>query len=291
MDRLFAAYAALSGIALLFPHHAPGWIPLLLLHALVVAAGFRAPPFARVWRWAARRGPRVVRVLGDWYPLALVPPLYAELAVLNRSVWGGRYFDAFVQRLEVGIFGEQPSHAWAQAHPVLPLSEALHAAYLSYYVIIYGPPLLLYLRGRRDDFRRGLFALMLAFFAHYLFFIYLPVQGPRYLFPAPDGALAGGFFYRLAHHVLQVGSSRGAAFPSSHVGVSVAQTIIMAGYLPWLAPFLGLLTIGLAAGAVYGGFHYATDALAGALLGIVAVVAAPQLAKVLTRAGRPREGR
>ena len=34
-----------------------------------------------------------------------------------------------------------------------------------------------------------------------------------------------------------------------------------------LRPIIALLTIGLALGAIYGGFHYATDAVIGALLG------------------------
>jgi membrane-associated phospholipid phosphatase len=59
--------------------------------------------------------------------------------------------------------------------------------------------------------------------------------------------------------------------------------------LPRLAPVIGVLTIGLALGAIYGGFHYAIDALAGAVLGtIVYLLARPlyaRLARVL--AGPP----
>jgi hypothetical protein len=41
------------------------------------------------------------------------------------------------------------------------------------------------------------------------------------------------------------------------------MTLSALRYLPRLAPLLVVLTAGLAAGAVYGGFHYAIDALAG----------------------------
>ncbi len=77
--------------------------------------------------------------------------------------------------------------------------------------------------------------------------------------------------------MLEVGSSRGAAFPSSHVGVSVAQTLIVFRFLRPLTPLIGLLALGLACGAVYGGFHYATDVCAGALLGSLSVLLAPRI--------------
>jgi len=290
VDRLLGIYALASGAALLFPHRPAAWPVLALLHLGVAAFALGPCIFARGTRAFHRRYP----VLADWLPLLLVPALYLELAVLNRAVHGGHYFDAIVQAWEQRIFGTQPSIAFSDRLPYLPLSEALHTAYISYYAIIYVPPLLLWLAGRHEEFRRGVFALMLAFFAHYICFIYFPVQGPRYLFPAPDGVIATGPVYGFAHRVLEVGSARGAAFPSSHVGVAVAQTLFMARAIPLLGPVLAILAAGLALGAVYGTFHYAIDVLAGFALGTVAAAAAPPLRRRLGVArgaqSRPRPG-
>lgn len=285
VDWLFALYALLSGFALLFPGRPDGWLVLVVLHALAAFIGFGAAPAVRSWNRIAGRWPRAARVVADWYPLVLVPALYTELAVLNRSVHAGRYFDSTILRWEEAVFGGQPSRTWAAEAPSLALSEVLHAAYLSYYILIYVPPLILYVRGRRSDFRLCVFVLMLTFFAHYLFFIYLPVQGPRYLFPAPDGIVATGFFYALAHRVLEVGSSQGAAFPSSHVGVAVTQTLLIGRVMRALVVPAALLTVGLALGAIYGGFHYATDAVLGAGLGVLAVLVGPRLYVRLSHAG------
>jgi membrane-associated phospholipid phosphatase len=284
LDRLFAIYMLLAGVALAFPHRPTGWPLLVAAHAAVVVIGW--PLLSLPGRAGGER--RTLRAIADWAPLLLIPLLYKELAILNRAVHDGAYFDTLVIGWEQAIFGGQPSSEWARALPSLWISEPLHAAYLSYYFIIFVPPLILFLSGRRTEFRAGVFALMTAFFAHYLFFIYFPVQGPRYLFPAPGGVLANGYFYQLAHRVLEVGSAQGAAFPSSHVGVSVAQTLVVWRYLPKLAPACAAVTIGLALGAVYGGFHYATDALAGALLGALAFSAAPRLWALLSRTDRPR---
>jgi membrane-associated phospholipid phosphatase len=277
VDRLLAMYAILGGAALLFPHRPDRWWLLALAHAVAIAVGFGVKPFRSFWNALVARWPRTISAVGDLYPLALVPALYAELPALNLSIWDGRYFDPWVIRAEELLFGLQPSSAFARALPILPLSELLHSAYLSYYLIIFVPPLLIWWRAGTHALRNAVFALMLTFLVHYLFYIYLPVQGPRYLFPAPGGVLADGPVYQLAHRILEAGSSRGAAFPSSHVGVAVAQTFIAWRWLRPLAWPVGVLAIGLALGAVYGGFHYATDAIVGAVFGAAAATVGPRL--------------
>lgn len=229
----------------------------------------------------SQRFPRATTIIADWYPLLLIPLLYSELAVLNASVWNGHYFDSTIIRWEQTLFNGQPSIELARRFPSLLLSESLHFAYLSYYFIIYGPPLILYLQNRKPDHRRALFAIMLTFFIHYAFFIYYPVQGPRYLFEAPGGELSNGPIYAFTHRLLETGSSRGAAFPSSHVAVSVAATGLSFLTMRRTAAVLTVLTLGLSFGAVYAGFHYAIDALTGFLLGLACIGAAPRVRRWL----------
>lgn len=286
VDRLLAAYAVLAAAALLFPHRPSTWPLILAAHGAAIALALRLGPAGRLTAWAMRSAPRAGRIVADWYPLLLIPLLYSELTLLNRAVFDGAYFDPLILRVEEAVFGGQPSVEWARSWPVIWLSEALHGAYLSYYPIIYVPPFLLYLSARREAFRQMVLAVMLTFTAHYLFFIFFPVQGPRYLFAPPTGGIEAGALYQLTHALLQAGSSQGAAFPSSHVGVAVAMTLVCARLLPRLAPVVGLLATGLALGAIYGGFHYATDAVAGALLGAaMAAVAARGVERTEPRAG------
>lgn len=280
--RLFAAYLLLTAPALLFPYHRQGWPILLALHLLVALALLRPALRRPVSTWFAARFPRLTQFLADWYLLGLVPALYTELATLNKAVWNGHFFDDLILKWEAMLFGA-PSQELALRFNSLPLSEYLHFSYLSYYLIIYTPPLVLWLRGRRSEFRALAFTLMLTFFAHYLFFVYFPVQGPRYLFPAPTGEIAQGTFYQLTHRMLEAGSSQGAAFPSSHVGVAAAQTLMTLTYIRPLGLVLVTLSLSLALGAVYGGFHYATDALFGLVLGVLCVLAGPRLRRVLAR--------
>ena len=282
VDRLLALYAVLAGAALAFPDRPASWPLVALLHLAAAALLLRVPPVRGLIHAARRRAPRPARFLAAWYPLLLMPLLYSELDLLNLAVWGGEFFDPVILHWEQDLFGGQPSITFAYAAPWLLLSELLHGSYISYYLIIYGPPIALYATGRLEPMARTVFALMLAFATHYLVFVYFPVQGPRYLFPAPDaGSIASGPLYKLAHLILEAGSSRGSAFPSSHVAVAVVQTIMVIRYLPRLAPVVALLTVGLAVGAVYGGFHYATDVVVGAITGAIVGLAAPRIYRAL----------
>ncbi len=273
-DRLVAGYALLSAGALAFPGRPDSWPVLaaghLALLALALAMGRMRDPAGGPASGGPPDSPysRALRVVADWYPLLVIPLLYSELGVLNRAVWGGRYFDPVILAWEQALFGAQPAASFAATAPHLALSEALHAAYLSYYPIIYLPPLVLYLRGRRDAFASLMRPLVATFLLHYLVFVYFPVQGPRYLFPAPGGTVADGPLYQLTHRILEAGSSQGSAFPSSHMGVAVVQTVAAFRFLPRAAPLVLVATVGLGVGAVYGGFHYAIDMIVGALVGL-----------------------
>ena len=83
------------------------------------------------------------------------------------------------------------------------------------------------------------------------------------------------FFYKLTHAILARASSKGTAFPSSHVAIAVVVLLCAARYD--LISFLILLPlcVGLIIGTVYGRFHYATDAIAGTILGCVIFWMAP----------------
>jgi membrane-associated phospholipid phosphatase len=269
-----AAYLLTTALLLPASAVAPLQLGLLVVHVALAAA---------LWRpWPAAGAATVV---WDWTPLVLVPALYAELPVLMEGLAGPvEYHDPAIVALERALFGTQPAYEWAGAMPWLPLSELLHACYLSYYLLIYAPPLLLYAgasgpnggaRGSTPAFRETVLAITLAFLACFVVFIVMPVQGPRYLgVPAgvPDGPVR-----RLVLGVLESGSSRGAAFPSSHVSVAIAQALMALRHQPRVGRRILPVAVGLAAGAVYGGFHYGSDVLLGALAGVAAALAAGPL--------------
>lgn len=260
----------------------PPVAPRLLLLVVHVAAALillRQPLDVTLWPGSERLWGHVRHLL----PLLVVPLFYWEVPLLAEAIHGGAMYDPIVMRWEAMVFGGQPSQTFAAAWPWLWLSEPLHAAYLSYYAIVLGPALALYLLGRIGAYRRVVFTLVVVILAHQAAFIAFPVLGPRYLFPAPGGPLEAGPLYQLTHRVLESGSSPGTAFPSSHVGISVGVTIALFREGIRAAPWLALLTTLLAVATVYGGFHYAVDAVAGVVLGVAAAMVAPPLRRRLRR--------
>ena len=208
---------------------------------------------------------RVLRVVRDWAPLVAVPVLYAELPELIFGA-GSDFHDQLVQGWEAAVFGASPAHVAAGRWPSTALSELLHLGYLSYYALIYVPPLWLYLRNEQREFRITITALTIAFTGCFAFFVFFPVAGPRYLWSGPHG-ISDGPVRRLALTVLAAGSSKGAAFPSSHVAVATVQSVMMLRYHRAAGVLISSASLLLALGAVYGGFHYAVDVLAGAVAG------------------------
>ncbi|MGZ8379572.1 MAG: phosphatase PAP2 family protein [Gemmatirosa sp.] len=272
------------------------------VRAIASAAGPPATPLlsfalaallgAALWtlRTGHRSVSRVTRALAAWLPLLAVPACYAALPLVAAGLGRAALHDPLVIDWEQTLFGASPARTLAERWPARALSELLHLGYLSYYALIYLPPAWLWWRAARDAhdargvraFAAATWTVWLAFVACYLVFAWLPVQGPWYQWPAP-GAVPDGPVRGVVEALLRAGSSRGTAFPSSHVAVSVAQTLALLQVAPRLAVPTAIATTLLAVGAVYGGFHYAVDVLAGAALGALIGAVGPRLHARLTR--------
>jgi membrane-associated phospholipid phosphatase len=211
-----------------------------------------------------------------WLPVLAIPLLYVELPALMGGV-GSSYHDVQVQRIELAMFGgTSPAATMAPAIArsvgatlTFVISELLHAGYLSFYVIIYAPLLVLAFRNQPRTFATAVSGLTAVFLLGFVAFILAPVQGPRYLWPAPSG-VPDGVLRTMTLGLLERGSSRGTAFPSLHVAITVTQSLFALAWYRSLGVVLSFATVLLAVGAVYGGYHYVVDVLAGALLGLTA---------------------
>lgn len=259
IDRVTLAYVALA--ALFTARHGPrawpagGLLPLALLLTALVAAVLA--PRAR------RAGPLGV-LLAEFYPLLLTVALYTEVGLVNAA--RGVSHDALVQRWEEALFGCQISTAWIRSFPSPAWSTLMHCAYLSYYAILAGAPLGLWLTGRRAAAREALLAMMITFYVCYTAFLAFPVAGPRYAFPVAANAATAVPAARLTQRLLEGGSAWGTAFPSSHVAVALVAALCAWRAWRGLGRLLLPLALLLTLGTVYGQLHYGVDALAGLAL-------------------------
>lgn len=231
------------------------WTPFIahafVLALVALALSGRFPPWLRAW-----------------LPLLVGPFLYVELRWLIEGA-GRTHTDELMRDWERSLFPSNPSRTLALSWPSSWVSEPLHAAYLSYYGLVYVPPALLWLKGRRRDFSLTLLALTTVYAACFVAYVLMPVDGPRFLF-GPSQAPSGPF-RSAALRLLEAGSSRGTAFPSSHVAASVVAAICALRFQPRIGAVTLLLALGVAIGAVYGGFHYAVDVVAGFAAGLLCV--------------------
>ena len=225
---------------------------------------------------------RARRVALDWLVLTIGPVMYVELRWIIAGV-GAPHRDAWAIAWEQALFPANPSATLAPRFATVALSEALHLAYAAYYLLVYLPPIALYLRGRRDDFVATVLALTIVYGVCFITYALLPVDGPRYLVgpaAAPDGPIRS---FVLA--LLDQGSSRGTAFPSSHVAASVVSSLCALRYQRRVGVAVAIVTVALTIATVYGGFHYAVDALVGVILGGLAWVASVGVLKALGSRG------
>jgi hypothetical protein len=125
----------------------------------------------------------------DWLVLTVGPLMYIEMRWIIAGM-GLPHHDATIVGWEHALFPSNPSATLAPALHLPLLSEVLHFAYASYYLIIYLPPIALYVMGKRDAFVKTVLALTIVYGACFIIYALFPVDGPRYLVgpaAAPDG--------------------------------------------------------------------------------------------------------
>jgi membrane-associated phospholipid phosphatase len=269
MDLVTFAYLSVVLLVLLIaPERPPGWWGHVFFHlgVLCVVASMRYLPSRFM----------LVRIVKNFYPIFALPFFYDQLAFVNQVISQG-YYDAVIIPVESWLFGTQPAIYLRGWLPSRVLSEYLHLSYALYLIIVPVSGFVFYIGKRYDAFRFYVTNTLLTFFLCYIAFILFPVAGPYYAFPRPDPEMIGFIFPEFVHWFTDRGASQGAAFPSSHVAVAVNSAFVVFRLNRKL--FWGILpiVIGITIGVVYGGFHYAVDAIVGILVGIGVAVMSPFL--------------
>jgi membrane-associated phospholipid phosphatase len=231
----------------------------------IVAAHLALPLVA----WLASRASATTsgNVVRGAYPVVLLLALYSSLDVLN-GFGAASVHDRAIQSIDAALFASQPARDWWRAHPDPFWSAALHATYLSYYLIVPIPLLVLGVERRWEDMTDYLNGVISVFLVCYLCYIAWPVAGPYYEFARPTGEFVANLPARLVYSGLSRGSSYGAAFPSSHVAATMAAAL--GGWQVNRRLGTGLIAVALvlAVAVVYCQMHYVADSVAGLLVGI-----------------------
>ena len=268
-------------ILLLHGHAVPLWPWLVLAHAFGIALVHLL--IASHARWPANR---VLDFVRHYYPILLYTGFYRETGELNQMTMTGYLDPAFI-RLDQGIFGVQPSLTLMQSLPFWPVSEVMYASYFSYYIMIAGVGLALFLRNRRQFFHY-VSVVSFVFYVCYLVYIFTPVMGPRIFHRVIDGyelpaelqpavalefpaAVQTGVFFRIMVWIYDIFEAPGAAFPSSHVAVALTTLYFSYRYLRPIRLIHLVVALLLCLSTVYCRYHYAVDVVAGVITALVLV--------------------
>lgn len=215
---------------------------------------------------------RLVRFVRLFHSQALMPLWFTESIVLSQLFSGGASLDRIFADADFFLFGFQPSIEFHRALHGPYWTELFFFGYFTYYFLITAGWWMLFLRGKDDEAANCLFVVTASFGALFLWYSFFPVMGPKYHFRELRAAWYGNFkgylFTALLKRVFDAANLGGAAFPSSHVAISLISLILNAKLnrrlLPLLIPLTGLLFLS----TVYLYAHYAVDVFAGVAFGI-----------------------
>lgn len=122
-------------------------------------------------------------------------------------------------------------------------------------------------------------AVLLASLTCYLLFPFFPLAPPRELFNDVPGPRVAPLLRAMNHWLLGKYSVGASLFPSAHVAATTAQALVIRRYLPRLGWLFVLVAVSITLATVYGRYHYALDAAAGAFVGIGAFLVSCRLVK------------
>ena len=195
--------------------------------------------------------------------------------------------DCFFASAEQWLFNCQPSVEFSKLCPDIWFSEPFNMGYFAYYPLI-AIVAIYYFVFKFEWFEKASFVIVTSFFLYYLIYIFVPVAGPQFYFPAigmdnveacnflsigdyfnhnaillPGPNFEQGLFFELVEASQEVGERPTAAFPSSHVGISTILMIMAYRVNKKLCYCLAPFYVLLCCATVYIQAHYLIDVFAG----------------------------
>ncbi len=278
IDYATQGYLLFVAVLILFFHNGtvPAWQWLISAHVVCLAAVHWL-----VVRYESGGGGNVLSFFRHFYPVLLYVAMFRETGSLNRMFFTD-YIDPLAIHLEQALFGCQPSILFMEKLPYLVVSEIFYISYFSYYIMVVGVGIALFVRNRIQFFH-FVSVISFVFYLCYATYIFLPVVGPRLFIREIDGyrlpeevwALASthsfpeavqvGPFYNIMVVIYELFEAPGAAFPSSHVAISLCTVYFSYKYLPRIRHFHLVMAVLLCLSTIYCRYHYVVDVIAGIL--------------------------
>ena len=269
IDKVLTVYLVFTGTLIAVWFSAiPGALWLLALHAAALAAMVRF---------------RSNVVFHSWYVLPFVSACYKEMAILIPPI-RGRDFDAWAARLDVSLWGGDPT-AWIAHRQIPALTEFLQVCYSLFVPAVLIVAYLLWKQTKMPEFRFYAFLIGLGFLVSYIGYLAVPVRGPRF-FAQDLPPLRGLWITEILQNTLdRLESAHYDCFPSGHTELTIlacwGSRMVSR---KWFLAFL-VYTPCIIFATVYLRYHYTIDVLAGAIVAAVLIALSPHIFTKLGQRG------
>jgi membrane-associated phospholipid phosphatase len=210
----------------------------------------------------------------DWLPTLFFITVFEEVSFLSLSIqsdWQNSHLIAF----ESLLFAVPPI-VWMHERTASWLVELMEFGYLVFYPLYPVVGGLFWAWRKRPRlmraFRQLTDALSLGYVLCYAIYLLFPTQSPANLGVEQFASGYSGPFQFMVHWIQKHGGVHGNAFPSAHIMLAFVVLMFAYRFLPRVGPWLLVPILLMCGCAVYDGYHYASDVVAGALVGILAAL-------------------
>ena len=282
VDKIILAYFALSTIPIL------GWwnqIPdawfYFTWHLVAVGLLILEVKFPNPTSWVFR----------NWYMVFYVATCYREMALFITAI---RRSDAdrWLADLDFAVWRANPT-VWLERVYSPVLTEFLQLVYTLFIPAVLLVAWLLWRRGKFAEFQYYAFLIALGFLVSYVGYLIVPARGPRFLLKhLHQTPLQGLWLFQSMQATLdRLETAHYDCFPSGHTELTIlawwgSRMVSNRFYKAYFAytPLIIFAT-------VYLRYHYSVDVLAGAVVAIGLILAAPVLYQKLSKGGIAIAGR
>ena len=213
----------------------------------------------------------------DWLPSVFFITVFEQVSFLSL-VFRGEWHNSHLIALESMLFAVPPGE-WLRRYSAPWFTELLEFGYFSFYPLYPAVAGTLWAwRGRPEFagvFRRLTDSLSVGYLVCYTVYLVFPTRSPYHnmglnnAFPLRSNG-PFHFFVRLIQGNAGV---HGNAFPSAHIMLAFAVLVFVCRYFPRILSWLLVCVLLMCVGAVYDGYHYLSDVIAGAAAGVTVGVA------------------
>lgn len=259
IDILFFGYVLITTILLLF-----SWSNSTNIFDLLITRGIIIIAVLGLVFINSKLKSFILELIRNVYPLIISGYFYSETVFYNKFIWEN--LDQTLIDIDQALFGFQPSLLFSESFSNKLFSELMYFGYFSFYLLIIGFVLISYFK-LKDESEVLIYKLAASMFLFYLIFGFFPSAGPQFYFSAPEKNLPVAFIFDKVMHFIQTNAEQPtAAFPSSHVGISIIILLLLRKRSPQFfkiaIPFVFILILS----TVYIKAHYAIDVIGGIII-------------------------